>query len=487
MHGSRFALRSADASRSLVCMVASSWPENDRSRPARRAPSIAAATGTEAIAATYFPLDLSSATPDSFDGELTIWAVRRRVALAAHLRGAALPPPAAPFPRPTRDEEFLITVPARSEVFFSQCGKDVRCAPGGFILERSHEPYEFSHAEPADLWVLKIEAQALADRVRAPDRFCSLQFDAANGAGGLFRRHAAPDPRPLRRHGPASRAARSAASSSTSWCWPLKAEDPARSPRAPRRCATPICTRIEAYRRANLHDAGLDPDTVARACRHLDALSARAVPRHRPDRSAAGSATSASRPAAPRSRTPATARRWPRSPIAGASPTRPSSAAPSAPASAPRRGSFRAPLAADLFARSAGRPALADQLRMRERSHQRRTYWEFANGIANCSHRSSKRSSLKAARSPAELSASSDRQQNLDSPPPQRCRQAETSRRGRAGAPYPTFDELLARFRRVHPACAPERCHVDLHEAVAYAAAAADQIHVAEITVPTMK
>jgi hypothetical protein len=62
----------------------------------------------------------------------------------------------------------------------------VRCNPGSFILERSHEPYEFSHAEAADLWVVKVEAKALGGRIRQPDRFCSLQFNAADGAGGLF-------------------------------------------------------------------------------------------------------------------------------------------------------------------------------------------------------------------------------------------------------------------------------------------------------------
>ena len=73
-------------------------------------------------------------------------------------------------------------MPAQSEIFFSQCGKDVRCSSS--ILE-GHEPYEFSHAK-ADLWVLKVEAKALGGRIRQPDRFCSLQFNAAEGAGGLF-------------------------------------------------------------------------------------------------------------------------------------------------------------------------------------------------------------------------------------------------------------------------------------------------------------
>ena len=62
----------------------------------------------------------------------------------------------------------------------------MRANPGAFFIERSHEPYEFSHAEPADLWVMKLSKDMLGGRVRAPDRFCSLQFDATNGANGLF-------------------------------------------------------------------------------------------------------------------------------------------------------------------------------------------------------------------------------------------------------------------------------------------------------------
>jgi len=83
-------------------------------------------------------------------------------------------------------EEFLVTLPAKSELLFAQGGKEVRANPGAFFIERSHEPYEFSHAEPADLWVMKLSLAMLGGRVRAPDRFCSLQFDATNGANGLF-------------------------------------------------------------------------------------------------------------------------------------------------------------------------------------------------------------------------------------------------------------------------------------------------------------
>ena len=138
-----------------------------------------------AIATAYFPLDLQFRSPESFSGDLSLWTLGQ-VSLS-RLTSEALQYKRLPHHfRAERDEHFLVTVPARSEAFFSQCGKDVRCQPGGFILERSHEPYEFSHHEAADLWVMKVEAKALGGRVRQPDRFCSMQFNAAEGAGGLF-------------------------------------------------------------------------------------------------------------------------------------------------------------------------------------------------------------------------------------------------------------------------------------------------------------
>jgi hypothetical protein len=139
----------------------------------------------EAIATTYFPLDLEFRQADTFSGDLRIWQLgdlSLSRLTSGPLRYRRLPYHFAS----ERQEQFLITVPVRSEVYFSQCGKDVRCNPGGFILERSHEPYEFSHAEDAGLWVLKVDADALRTQIRSPERFCSMEFDASEGTGGLF-------------------------------------------------------------------------------------------------------------------------------------------------------------------------------------------------------------------------------------------------------------------------------------------------------------
>ncbi|MEZ5912495.1 MAG: helix-turn-helix domain-containing protein [Paracoccaceae bacterium] len=139
----------------------------------------------EAIGRTYFPLDLSFRRPEAFDGELTSWQLGT-VSLSRLTSDALLYRRLPRHLTAQGPEEFLVTVPAKSEVRFSQCGKEVRANPGAFILERSDEPYEFSHAEAADLWVMKVTADMLGGRVRAPDRFCSLEFDATNGANGLF-------------------------------------------------------------------------------------------------------------------------------------------------------------------------------------------------------------------------------------------------------------------------------------------------------------
>ena len=79
----------------------------------------------EAIASAYFPLDLRFRDSDRFSGDLTTWkfgdvSISRLTSdglqylrLPHHFRAA-------------RDEEFLVTVPAKSEVYFSQCGRDIK-------------------------------------------------------------------------------------------------------------------------------------------------------------------------------------------------------------------------------------------------------------------------------------------------------------------------------------------------------------------------
>ncbi|WP_432449019.1 helix-turn-helix domain-containing protein [Aliiroseovarius marinus] len=137
------------------------------------------------IAEAYFPLELQFRDPINFNGQLSRQSLghvglsrltsdpvsyeRRR----AHIREA-------------REEEYLVTLPRSTSVEFRQLGRDVRCDPGGFIIERGDEPYRFIYENPNDLFVLKVGRKALAERVRQPDRFCARVIDATSGTARLF-------------------------------------------------------------------------------------------------------------------------------------------------------------------------------------------------------------------------------------------------------------------------------------------------------------
>lgn len=217
----------------------------------------------EAIAGAYFPLDLRFRNPGDFSGNLSIWQLGD-VSLSRLTSEALQYRRLSHHFKAERDEHFLVTVPARSEVFFSQCGKDVHCNPGGFILERSQEPYEFSHDEAADLWVMKVEAKALGGRIRQPDRFCSLQFDASRGAGGLFSDmlHLIPT-----RFDTMSEEVHATVGQQLVDLLVLALKCDERILTTGNSTVREAhLTRIESFIRKNLSDSELDPETIARAC-----------------------------------------------------------------------------------------------------------------------------------------------------------------------------------------------------------------------------
>lgn len=153
--------------------TASSEPQNRSSR------------WNAVIAESYFPLDLQFQDPIRFNGQLS------RISLG-HVGLSRLTSDPVNYERrpahirEARAREYLITLPRSSSVEFRQLGRDVRCDPGGFIIERGDEPYRFMYEKPNDLIVLKVGYRALAERVRQPDRFCARVFDATSGTAGLF-------------------------------------------------------------------------------------------------------------------------------------------------------------------------------------------------------------------------------------------------------------------------------------------------------------
>ena len=217
----------------------------------------------QAIASAYFPLDLTFRDADHFAGELSEWrlgdvSLSRLTSQPLEYRRLIQ------HFKAERAEHFLVTIPIQSEVFFSQCGKDVRCRPGGLILERSHEPYVFSHDQPADLWVMKVAAAALGGRIRQPDRFCSMQFDASRGSGGLFADMLALIPR---RIDDMSSELRATVGRQLVDLLALALKDDQRTlTDGGSAVRAAHLSRIESFIRGHLGDSALDPETIARAC-----------------------------------------------------------------------------------------------------------------------------------------------------------------------------------------------------------------------------
>ncbi|SNT74053.1 AraC-type DNA-binding protein [Paracoccus seriniphilus] len=151
----------------------------------RIAPEARAAYWDRVIADTYFPLRLTFRDPATFDGRLT----RRDIGAISLSRlntKALLYERLRQHLRTAVEEEYLIAIPRLSPVEFYQVGREVRCDPGGFILERGDEPYRFSYGATNELYVLKLPKRVLSEKLRNPDRFCAQVIDASTGIAHLF-------------------------------------------------------------------------------------------------------------------------------------------------------------------------------------------------------------------------------------------------------------------------------------------------------------
>lgn len=149
------------------------------------APNQRSAHWNRVIAETYFPLHLTFRDPIAFAGLLE----QRQMGDVSLSRLETEPLQYERRPSHishTQEEEYLVTVPRLSPVEFKQLGREVRCDPGGFILERGDEPYRFAYGAPNKLSVLKISKTALAEKIRDPDRFCAKIIDARAGVPALF-------------------------------------------------------------------------------------------------------------------------------------------------------------------------------------------------------------------------------------------------------------------------------------------------------------
>lgn len=138
----------------------------------------------EVVADAYFNLQLSFRDEHRFDGQLDIWDLDSLQ--LSRLQSSGLVYRRLRQHCSAQDRQVLVTVPFKSEVEFSQLGRNTRCAPGQFLLESSEEPYDFSYGQDNAMWVLKVPVSALKARIGEPSRFCARQYDSVQGAGRLF-------------------------------------------------------------------------------------------------------------------------------------------------------------------------------------------------------------------------------------------------------------------------------------------------------------
>ncbi len=152
---------------------------------AQTAPAARKRVWSEAVARTYFPLDITFRSAPDFSGALDVWPLGH-VSLSRNASDGMLYRRRERHLVQEREESYLITVPELSDIRFVQDGRDVSCRPGAFLVERSHLPYEFSYANPNALWVLKVPSAVLRARVGEPERLATLRFDSSRGVGAMF-------------------------------------------------------------------------------------------------------------------------------------------------------------------------------------------------------------------------------------------------------------------------------------------------------------
>ena len=139
----------------------------------------------DAVSKTYFPLDLRFGAGNEFSGSLGAWSLGP-VAVSRNVSDGLLYRRHQRHLVAEREESYLITVPELAEIRFEQDGRQVQCRPGSFLIERSHLPYEFSHRDPAALWVMKVPSAVLRAHIARPERLATLQFDASRSVGAMF-------------------------------------------------------------------------------------------------------------------------------------------------------------------------------------------------------------------------------------------------------------------------------------------------------------
>ncbi len=137
------------------------------------------------VSGIFFPMSASFIAPERFHGTIENWELGR-ISLSRFCSGPVCYERATSHLRGRASDDFLITFATGADARFIQGDYNLHCRQNGFFIERGDLPYQFSHADDNELWVLKVPSQMLKGRIRVVDRYLGYAHDASQGLGALF-------------------------------------------------------------------------------------------------------------------------------------------------------------------------------------------------------------------------------------------------------------------------------------------------------------
>jgi AraC-like DNA-binding protein len=137
------------------------------------------------VSGIFFPMSASFSAPEKFYGTIDNWELGQ-ISMSRFDSAPVCYDRAKQHLRGSSENDLLITFATKSSARFIQGHNVLHCKKDGFFIQRGDLPYQFSHAENNELWVLKLPAQMLKSRIRVFDRYLSYVYDSSRGAGAPF-------------------------------------------------------------------------------------------------------------------------------------------------------------------------------------------------------------------------------------------------------------------------------------------------------------
>lgn len=144
---------------------------------------------TKLVSKVYFPLTLSYCDNNKnlFQGSLKVWEDEGcRYSLSRLCSDKVEYSRSRSQISEDNNSSFLVTIPMRANVFFSQNGRSLSCPPGHFIVQQGDAPYQFGYKSLNNMWVFKVPGESMKTHVRRAERYSQHCLSAQKGIGRAF-------------------------------------------------------------------------------------------------------------------------------------------------------------------------------------------------------------------------------------------------------------------------------------------------------------